>query len=415
LEGFHNPLWRITFIPQNRLVAGSWDHFVRAWELPSGKLDCEVDDGGGQSWWTNAGMLAAHGSMWNVTNGKPLGTIPGGETMCWGATPSGHFIFTDKDSALVDFTLGSTGVMETKTIKLDPPPSSGELSSDGNYFLSRTPAELRIYTTGDWKPAARFAAADRGIKKMNALLRPDGKAVLVIDEQAEKSTGLIWDWRSGAKSRLFEKGWADHAVWSPDGKLVLIADRGTHAIYDGATGQLRGHGSPNVLHTTDGFVNAAFTTDGRLVAAVSRHVAVGPVDGKPQAVFTLEQEGETYSGAIALSPDGHFFAIGVRNGKANTAAVLVYRMPTASAPAEATRVTWRFKGGLFENMCGKKWEERGDGGTFEYIETTRNADYIEMVDTSRGVTIRLRDKSQEDSHGAPGSSFTRFRDGTWER
>jgi hypothetical protein len=65
--------------------------------------------------------------------------------------------------------------------------------------------------------------------------------------------------------------------------------------------------------------------------------------------------------------------------------------PVAQQPAD-TRHVWAYSGyggGNFHRTQGTQWVQEGYGGPFNYVETARTPDYVELYDQQRGVYVRL--------------------------
>ena len=70
------------------------------------------------------------------------------------------------------------------------------------------------------------------------------------------------------------------------------------------------------------------------------------------------------------------------------ATVVILGMGAAEART-AVRTLWIYEGGSFENKSGRTWVENTKDGDIQFVEITRNADFIEIYDNSRKISVRL--------------------------
>jgi hypothetical protein len=97
------------------------------------------------------------------------------------------------------------------------------------------------------------------------------------------------------------------------------------------------------------------------------------------------------------------------------ALALTLLLSESSQVTAADRELWKHSEGYFVKLKGDRWQERGskDDGKFNYVETRRNEEFVELHDRSRGVMVRLRkgvamfkdDKSEK---------FSKLYDGEWK-
>ena len=92
--------------------------------------------------------------------------------------------------------------------------------------------------------------------------------------------------------------------------------------------------------------------------------------------------------------------------------VAIFVLATTPIPALAQRIVWEHKGGFFKNRDGNHWVEKSKDRTFNFKETTRCTDYIELEDRSRGTTVRLHADAMH-LKGGDFKDFTPYYKGRW--
>lgn len=75
-------------------------------------------------------------------------------------------------------------------------------------------------------------------------------------------------------------------------------------------------------------------------------------------------------------------------------AVLVALICLLAAPTMASAESWEYtgdrQGDYFRNIGAGNWQEIVSGDTiFSFVEVARSGGYIELLDTSRGIRVRL--------------------------
>jgi len=101
----------------------------------------------------------------------------------------------------------------------------------------------------------------------------------------------------------------------------------------------------------------------------------------------------------------------IRQATAWISTSLLVMLVGASASA-AERKYWLYDGGYFENPHGDQWLEHYHARTtYRLIEKNRVEDYVEIVDDSRNLKVRLYNDRQEQS--VSGGHFRKLRDGGW--
>jgi hypothetical protein len=53
------------------------------------------------------------------------------------------------------------------------------------------------------------------------------------------------------------------------------------------------------------------------------------------------------------------------------------------------RQLWAYPGGFIKWVGGNVWVESNPSGSFQFVESSRNDDFIELLDGGRDVAVRL--------------------------
>jgi hypothetical protein len=97
-------------------------------------------------------------------------------------------------------------------------------------------------------------------------------------------------------------------------------------------------------------------------------------------------------------------------------APLMFACLIASPAVAGDRDYWRHAQGHFENVIGPQgnvWIERGPGGQFQFVESDRTLDYVELYDQSRDCTVRLTANSCLVKAPFTGNQFVLYYHGRW--
>jgi hypothetical protein len=81
--------------------------------------------------------------------------------------------------------------------------------------------------------------------------------------------------------------------------------------------------------------------------------------------------------------------------------------------AELRRVVWQYQGGFFKDAGAEGWVESNASGTYHFREVRRAREYVDLYDSSRGLTARLYDNAMYLQGGNDFPVFTKFYDGGW--
>jgi hypothetical protein len=71
------------------------------------------------------------------------------------------------------------------------------------------------------------------------------------------------------------------------------------------------------------------------------------------------------------------------------ASVAVLLLCVGSPARAGDRIVWEYSGGYIENTQGQTWVEHSAAATFNFRETDRNNDFVELFDASRNLFVRL--------------------------
>jgi hypothetical protein len=83
-----------------------------------------------------------------------------------------------------------------------------------------------------------------------------------------------------------------------------------------------------------------------------------------------------------------------------------------SSASAGERNYWRHSQGHFENTDGNKWVEKKMGeGTYHFVETSRNDNFVQIYDKSQECTVRLYGDKCMVKHGS--GAFEKYYDGKW--
>ena len=365
----------------------------------------------------------ANGSVWSLSDGRRLGGVPdGGKASLTASADGRRFLFRDPGNEfLLEFDTSRGSLTRLPVAASD---SSGQFSADGSYFLHLRGGDFTVYATDGWKPLATYKAEAHGFKKMAGDLRPDGLAVLVRNDEEHKASALLWDWKSGLETPLLEGAWhATLGSWSPDSRIVLVTDWNAGPAFDAATGKRLFRYLPRPFQNGEGVRGVTFTPDSRRVVCVTSRIALTETgESNPLCIFA-PPEGEAFSGVIAVSPDGRLLAAQSKStGPPGASGIRLRRRRSASTACRSRRPhphphphPHEPCGGTGEGVSGTHRGSSGkrgaNGASFRFAETDRSPGYVQLLDASRGVTVRLYNDRQEDRHGE--GAFYKVHDGEW--
>lgn len=134
---------------------------------------------------------------------------------------------------------------------------------------------------------------------------PDGN-YLVLPSRSDEFRTRIVDSRTGELVFEIGRASANHAAWSPDGRMIALAEDDSMGLWDGQTGAEIGV----ISHDQDIYVrNVAWSPDGRMLAGTSSE-AVLVWDVASRALISSYPYRLNYGDALAWSPNGRWIAYG---------------------------------------------------------------------------------------------------------
>jgi RNA polymerase sigma factor (sigma-70 family) len=333
--------------PDGRLLAGGgWDndkgaHFVRLWEMATGKeLRRFLTGGGGTRCLTFSpdGTTLATGDdsarpkamirLFDVATGKELRQIP-----LPGNSSIRSIAFAPDGKVLAASGVKTTGLLEPATGKerwrLEHRTVGLHFSADGKILTGAVSGAIHQWDTTSGKVLTPQSAGDSSVRQI--LTTPDGRLVITRGEDGD---GHLWDARSGAHLRRLNVAWRYGLALSPDGRYLAWAVQDESVTYkDPVAGRWIATGNRIRLYdiTTDrfderfpGFKGNAheltFTRDGQTLVTVDhRDGAVRLWDvatGKETRSFVVLRKDEATRSGLAhlvwnsiLSPDGRTLAV----------------------------------------------------------------------------------------------------------
>jgi WD40 repeat protein len=318
------------FSPDGKLVVtASRDRTARIWEAASGRrlhtLRGHTDSVYSAAFSPDGKLVVTAGAdhtvrIWNAASGRSVHTLVGHTDSVYSTafSPDGKLVVSagaDHTVRIWDAASGdSLHILNGHTDRVD----SVAFSPDG---------KLIVTAGGDRTARIWDAASDRRSHTLsghrgsvfNAAFSPDGKLIVTAGRDR---TARIWQVASGRSLHTL-KGAGQTGSFSPDGKLVVTAGGVAKArIWDTASGQ-----SVHILSGHIGTVNnAAFSRNGKLVvtAGVDRTARIWDV-ASGRSLHTLGRSRRVRSDPFvahataytaAFSPDGKLVVASSRHGTA---------------------------------------------------------------------------------------------------
>ena len=348
---------RMVFSPDGRLLATTtWNSSqVKLWEVATGReLRTFIgSSGAGNSslvaftgvstiaFSHDSRLLAAGGhdgsiKVWDVTNGREVATIAGGQQdardnligVYWLAfSPDGQTLVAYNGSATKVYEV-TTG-RELRTLDIGVPTDAG--STQGHIALTADGRQLIIIASDigrNVKSSIKFIdlatgsvartlplPEDGGRANGNLLAQtPDGRLISAgfdLKPGDEESQIKLWDFTAKTKGRTLltiPHGRASFADLSPDGRLLAIAVGNTVKLWDATTGsELRAFDVPNRLaqFAPDAGISAlAFSPDAQLLATSGLDGQITLWDTTTGRVAQTLKGGTNYAYEASFSPDG---------------------------------------------------------------------------------------------------------------
>jgi WD40 repeat protein len=277
-------------------------------------------------------------TLWDVTTGRQLSRFRGAYQGCASyydaaLSPDGRTVAT-----LAQSTCSQAGVdlwdAVTGAHRLHLQPGS-TLARSATMGLEFTPDGKKIAVIENGGIGIWDIASAKRVQVVpltpNALfpwvtISPDGSTLAAGDYQY--GDNVMWNLLAGRPIRSFSLGaeGAFGAAFSPDGKTLALAVRGTHIQFmDVATGA---PADPDIVQNTSGITSLAYSLDGaRLIFNDEGTNGVHLWNLRTHAAFTAPLQGHTEAvRRVAVSPDGHHFATVGNDNK-----TLLWRFAPSSA------------------------------------------------------------------------------------
>ena len=346
LKGHTETIHGLEFLPDGRLVSGSFDQEARVWEAP------QTADGAPSS--GEMKKLPRHrGYAMDLAydpSGERVATATAvGEIRLWrrGTLEPLYGIEHQEHVGQIRWSRSGDRLLSTgdrgSVLLWDVPDAPGEVKS-------LTPSDAIVVHVGggplpiDWSPDDRHIAVggfDHAVHVFDVERLADGEPARLLRGHealpfrvafstdgthlasiAEDRTARIWA-VDGEGAPLVLRGHEErlsNVAWSPDDRhLLTTADDGSARVWELRTdidGQLELVGEPSVLEASKpGFTHAAFspTGDELIIASLNGGgISLHPVsgDGDPRQ-FSLD----AVTGAVAFSPDGRWIAAGTQDAR----------------------------------------------------------------------------------------------------
>ena len=323
LSGHTGPVNTVSFSPNRAiLVSGSEDGTLRFWQTDSGiPLSrtvygyensicdlCFAPDGK-----TIAAASGRNVVICNTTTGKMILTLSAVPAIIRSVrfSPNGQsLVLTYDRSVCVSGLPRPGGKIVSKDLRGHASDvNSATFSPDGLYIASASAdSTLRIWSTGSEYPEVEWLKRLEGFEPVRVAVSPDGTAIF----SGSRSGSIdIWDAISGTRRQTqlqgHSKGVCSIAA-SPDGRFIASASYDSSVrLWTAQTGKmvcrpLKGHESD--IRTV------VFSPDSQWFASAGddQTVRIWNIDGTPSTIARLKCNMSAM--AIAISPDGRFFAAG---------------------------------------------------------------------------------------------------------
>lgn len=305
------PIMNLAFSPDGSILASSsGDNRIHLWEFASGRelrqLTVEIQREHATLVFSPDGknLAMAYGDqkfhLWDVETGKPDEKFPNlnylVQTLSF--SPDGKLLATGGSNASVQLWDMASG------------------SVSRQFPWKQAPAAVKSGAAPAWglQILLEYFLGEPQFFTHSVVFAPDGKSLAAAGQDIQGNQGKIRIWETTAGKVLRE--WAvsgemtGRLVYSPDGKLLAMADENTEAIHlwEAATGkELR------QVQAGEGAIFFAFAPDGKTLAVTSTADSLRLIEvatGKElRRLATTEQNIQT----VAFSPDGKVLASGGAN------------------------------------------------------------------------------------------------------
>lgn len=316
LEGHEGHVRAVAFAPDGQtVVSGGADWTVRVWETSTGKplRSFKAAENGITSiaFLTNSKTVVVAAEdwtirLWDADRGKEVRALhePGGVPAAVAVSPDGKVAAAGSREGDIQFWEIATGNKIRAFPRHHGPVYALALSPDGKGLFSggHDPA-LRLWERKTGRPLA--APAELGRDIFIAAISTDGRRFAGIDRSqagirvGDCATGQVLPvWRN----HPFKATGTEFFVFSPDGNLLLLADRDGVRLWDVMSGK-----ESRRLKDAGPCVAAAFSPDGKQLACLGNDAAIrlwNPATGELTRTLGKHDNGIH----LAFSPDGLWLA-----------------------------------------------------------------------------------------------------------
>jgi RNA polymerase sigma factor (sigma-70 family) len=259
------------------------------------------------------------------------------------------------------------------------------LSPHGRLFATEdyTGQSLRVWDVLSGKILHNFptntggqggGGAGQGPIGVNAVaFSPDEKIVAAILRLGARTALHVWELKRGKElldKEITAVGWPEFLVFTPDGKRLLVADRGGLAAFDVANGALSWH-AKNVPTP----IWHAFTPDGKLLIQNDGMLAFDLTTGNPAALD--KRPPETWDGPLAVTPDGKTLLVAGDQGVLVWDLVNGKAVRTLADAAEQLVISADGRSLLTSNGALQRWDL--DSGKALYPDTSAQGHVGEVI------------------------------------
>ena len=311
-----------------RTVAVGSKHGVQLVDVRSGTVRTAAGDSAGSPSWVlfspNGKMVVAANrdktvTRWDVESATPLETLRGHSNFVQQPvfSPDGETLYTvSHDGTAIAWDLmGDRRLGRSFTFTHDRFFSKtgfdghpGRLSPDGRLIAVGLKEQgVALWDVRELTPVGA-PLLDTGGEVKSLAFSPDGKTIAAVADT------MLTIWDVGSRSRLHER-YAGHPAlvlavgFSPDGATLATAssDLGLQ-LWDAATGDTLDH-----REFAGRASDVAFSADGAMIASIRDREGVAEVWDTVTGTSIATFDGSTPGNenlSVALSPDGHFLAVG---------------------------------------------------------------------------------------------------------
>ncbi len=234
LNGHTNQIYSIAVHPlQRQVFSGSWDRFVIAWDLRTGKelqrFTHEKDVNGIALSRDGSKLLAGcddkNAYLWNTTTGKLLKSFPGhsGFVLATAFSPNDRYLATGGNDRFAKVWNADTGDLITTFSQHQTSAITGLVfTPDSRYVVSCGDETPRMWDALSGKEIQKFVGHDRIVTAI--ALSPDGKRLLT---GSDDNSIRVWEVATGKQIHRFD-GHTDYVTsvkFSRDGLLALSGSR----------------------------------------------------------------------------------------------------------------------------------------------------------------------------------------------